>query len=153
MFTCWRAFKLTVLYDTNWFVPLLLLLYSLESLKMILVVRMILMMVKTKVKIRRAVVFMCLLSWQQSIMVSACTYTLVVTNRWHKFHYNLPYLTDGDETPMTRQQKQLDRAKKRALQSSVMQELREEYMETPTEITQTSVTQTVLSRQHKEKEE
>ena len=60
---------------------------------------------------------------------------------------------DGDETPMTRQQKQLERAKKRALQSSVMQELREEYTDTPTEITQTSATQTVLSRQHKEREE
>ncbi|KAK3932516.1 Neuroguidin, partial [Frankliniella fusca] len=60
---------------------------------------------------------------------------------------------DGDETTVSRQQKQLERAKKRALQSSVMQELREEYMDTPTEISQASATQTVLSRQHREREE
>lgn len=60
---------------------------------------------------------------------------------------------DGDETAQTRQQKQLERAKKRALQSSVMQELREEYMDTPTEITQASAGQTVLSRNQREREE
>lgn len=60
---------------------------------------------------------------------------------------------DGDDTPMSRQQKQSERAKKRALQSSVIQELKEEYLDTPTEISQASATQTVLSRQHRERED
>lgn len=41
---------------------------------------------------------------------------------------------DGDETKAVKRQKLVDRAKKRALQSSVMQELREEYEDTPVEV-------------------
>lgn len=44
----------------------------------------------------------------------------------------VPY--DGDESRVVKRQKVLDRAKKRALQSSVMQELREEYEDTPVEV-------------------
>jgi len=44
----------------------------------------------------------------------------------------VPY--DGDESRTVKKQKILDRAKKRALQSSVMQELREEYEDTPIEV-------------------
>lgn len=45
---------------------------------------------------------------------------------------SVPY--DGDETQAIKRQKLVDRAKKRALQSSVMQELREEYEDTPVEV-------------------
>jgi len=44
----------------------------------------------------------------------------------------VPY--DGDESRVVKRQKELERAKKRALQSSVMQELREEYADTPVEM-------------------
>lgn len=44
----------------------------------------------------------------------------------------VPY--DGDEPLVVKRQKALERAKKRALQSSVMQELREEYADTPIEV-------------------
>lgn len=44
----------------------------------------------------------------------------------------VPY--DGDESRAVKKQKLLERAKKRALQSSVMQELREEYADTPVEM-------------------
>jgi len=44
----------------------------------------------------------------------------------------VPY--DGDESQAIKKQKELERAKKRALQSSVMQELREEYADTPVEV-------------------
>ncbi|VVC43771.1 Sas10/Utp3/C1D [Cinara cedri] len=44
----------------------------------------------------------------------------------------VPY--DGDESRAVKRQKELERAKKRALQSSVMQELREEYADTPVEM-------------------
>jgi len=44
----------------------------------------------------------------------------------------VPY--DGDESRTVKKQKLLERAKKRALQSSVMQELREEYADTPVEV-------------------
>lgn len=44
----------------------------------------------------------------------------------------VPY--DGDESRAVKKQKVLERAKKRALQSSVMEELREEYADTPLEM-------------------
>lgn len=44
----------------------------------------------------------------------------------------VPY--DGDESRAIKKQKVLERAKSRALQSSVMQELREEYADTPVEV-------------------
>lgn len=45
---------------------------------------------------------------------------------------SVPY--DGDESRAVKKQKVLERAKKRALQSSVIQELREEYADTPVEV-------------------
>ncbi|XP_050419696.1 neuroguidin [Adelges cooleyi] len=49
----------------------------------------------------------------------------------------VPY--DGDESHADKKQKLLERAKKRALQSSVIQELREEYADTPVEVQINSV--------------
>ena len=43
-------------------------------------------------------------------------------------------LTEGDETEQDRDQKILERAKKRALSTSMLRELREELNEGPTEI-------------------
>lgn len=45
---------------------------------------------------------------------------------------------DGDESRAERRQKILERARKRALQSSVMQELKEEYLDTPVEVKATN---------------
>lgn len=42
--------------------------------------------------------------------------------------------TDGDDTIKQKQEKQLQRAKKRALSSSVIRELKEEYYDGPEEI-------------------
>jgi len=44
----------------------------------------------------------------------------------------VPY--SGDESQVVKRQKEYERAKKRALQTSVMQELREEYADTPVEM-------------------
>lgn len=44
------------------------------------------------------------------------------------------YLSEGDETEMDKDQKVLERAKKRALSTSMLRELREEFSEGPTEI-------------------
>ncbi|KAF4517211.1 hypothetical protein B566_EDAN005265 [Ephemera danica] len=41
---------------------------------------------------------------------------------------------NGDETPMSRQEKMMERARRRALNSSLVRELREEYMDVPTEM-------------------
>ncbi|KAJ1531022.1 hypothetical protein ONE63_005853 [Megalurothrips usitatus] len=60
---------------------------------------------------------------------------------------------DEEDTPMSRQQKQLERARMRALQSSVIKELQAEYLDTPTEISQASATRTVMSRREKERQE
>lgn len=121
---------------------------------MILIVKVVLMMENQKAKRRKNLEFMCHPNLPLSIMVSTVSFTSsYITHKAATQASSFSFMQDGDETPMTRQQKQLERAKKRALQSSVMQELREEYMDTPTEISQASATQTVLSRQHREKEE
>lgn len=44
------------------------------------------------------------------------------------------FLSEGDETEMDKDQKVLERAKKRALSTSMLRELREEFSEGPTEI-------------------
>lgn len=43
-------------------------------------------------------------------------------------------MSEGDETEMDKDQKVLERAKKRALSTSMLRELREEFSEGPTEI-------------------
>nr|CAD7451829.1 unnamed protein product [Timema tahoe] len=60
---------------------------------------------------------------------------------------------DGDENKTDRQQRILERAKKRALNTSMIQELREEYLDTPMEITHESSKRAVLSHQRREREE
>lgn len=59
--------------------------------------------------------------------------------------YHPPKLTamhyEGDETEMDKDQKVLERAKKRALSTSMLRELREEFSEGPTEIRETTSTQ------------
>ncbi|XP_049831286.1 neuroguidin-A [Schistocerca gregaria] len=60
---------------------------------------------------------------------------------------------DGDESKAEKQQRVLERARKHALHSSVMQELREEYLDTPAEVSHVSSMQAVLTRHRKEKEE
>lgn len=60
---------------------------------------------------------------------------------------------DGDETKQERTQKLMDRAKKRALNSSIIQDLKEEYLDTPLEITTDTRAQKQHSRSMKEKEE
>ncbi|KAJ4442401.1 hypothetical protein ANN_03987 [Periplaneta americana] len=60
---------------------------------------------------------------------------------------------DGDESHAEKQQRALERARKRALGSSVMQELQEEYFDRPTEISQGDVARATLAQQHRHKEE
>lgn len=54
---------------------------------------------------------------------------------------------------MERAKKQEERSKRHALSSSIMQDLREEYLDTPVEITQSSRAQQMLSRQQQERQE
>ncbi|KAJ8865599.1 hypothetical protein PR048_033119 [Dryococelus australis] len=60
---------------------------------------------------------------------------------------------EGDESKVERQQRLLERARKAALNSSVIQELREEYLDTPVEVTHESSKRAVLSRERREREE
>ncbi|XP_067001224.1 neuroguidin [Anabrus simplex] len=60
---------------------------------------------------------------------------------------------DGDESKAERQQRLIERARKRALNSSVMQELREEYLDSPTEVTHVNAHQAVLSNHQRRREE
>lgn len=59
----------------------------------------------------------------------------------------------GDETAVDRNKRAEERSKKHALSASIMQDLREEYLDTPVEVSQTSRAQQILSRQQKEREE
>lgn len=59
----------------------------------------------------------------------------------------------GDETAVDRTKKAEERSKKHALSASIMQDLREEYLDTPVEVSQTSRAQQILSRQQQEREE
>jgi U3 small nucleolar ribonucleoprotein protein LCP5 len=58
-----------------------------------------------------------------------------------------------DESKAERARKQLERAKKRALGSSIIQDLKDEYLDTPKEITGTNRAQQMLSREQQEKTE
>ncbi|KAJ9600212.1 hypothetical protein L9F63_009494 [Diploptera punctata] len=60
---------------------------------------------------------------------------------------------DGDESRAEKQQRLLERARKRALGSSVMQELQEEYFDRPTEVSQADVARATLVQQRRHKEE
>lgn len=46
----------------------------------------------------------------------------------------LIFFSDGDETVAVRQEKMMEKAKKRALSSSIMRELKDQYSEAPMEI-------------------
>ncbi|EFA04194.1 neuroguidin [Tribolium castaneum] len=59
----------------------------------------------------------------------------------------------GDETAQERTKRLQERTKKHMLSSSIMQDLREEYLDAPIEVSQTSRAQQILSKQQKEKEE
>lgn len=73
---------------------------------------------------------MSLQNWHQCTMVILAT----VTTYCNKITIDIFFFTDGDETPMSRQEKLLERARRRALSSSLVRELREEYMDAPTEL-------------------
>ncbi|XP_058988113.1 neuroguidin-like [Musca domestica] len=64
-----------------------------------------------------------------------------------------PVYYDGDEKPEDKEKKLLERAKKRAITSSMMEDLKEEYLDAPTEISSGSRAQQILSRAQKEKQE
>ncbi|KAL9928823.1 neuroguidin isoform 2-T2 [Glossina fuscipes fuscipes] len=64
-----------------------------------------------------------------------------------------PVYYDGDEKPEDKEKKILERAKKRAITSSMLQDLKEEYLDVPTEISSTSRAQQILSKAQKEKQE
>lgn len=59
----------------------------------------------------------------------------------------------GDETSKERTKHLQERTKKLALSNSIMQDLREEYLDTPLEISQSSRAQQVLSKQQQERQE
>lgn len=60
---------------------------------------------------------------------------------------------DGDETREERTRKQIERARKLALNSSIIQDLKEEYLDTPMEIQSTTRAQQMFSKAQREKEE
>ncbi|KAK6632095.1 hypothetical protein RUM44_007125 [Polyplax serrata] len=64
---------------------------------------------------------------------------------------SVPY--DGDDTFQEREKRLLERAKKQALNSSMIQELKEEYLDTPLEVTYGSARQTEASKQQKARQE
>lgn len=64
-----------------------------------------------------------------------------------------PVYYDGDEKAEDKEKKLLERAKKRAITSSMLQDLKEEYLDAPTEISSGSRAQQILSKAQKEKQE
>ena len=61
--------------------------------------------------------------------------------------------SDGDESWADKQQRVLERARKRALGTSVMQELQEEYFDRPSEVSHRDATKATLVQQLRHKEE
>lgn len=59
----------------------------------------------------------------------------------------------GDESAQERNKRLQERTKKHMLSSSIMQDLREEYLDAPLEVSQTSRAQQMLSKQQKERQE
>ncbi|XP_017022002.1 neuroguidin [Drosophila kikkawai] len=64
-----------------------------------------------------------------------------------------PVYYDGDERDADKEKKALERAKKRSITSSMLQDLKEEYLDAPTEISSGSRAQQILSHAQKEKQE
>ncbi|XP_037958094.1 neuroguidin [Teleopsis dalmanni] len=64
-----------------------------------------------------------------------------------------PVFYDGDEKSVDKDKKLIERAKKRAITSSMLQDLKEEYLDVPTEISSGSRAQQILSKANKEKQE
>lgn len=60
---------------------------------------------------------------------------------------------DGDESRQEREKKKQERAKKRALGLSIIHDLKEEFLDNPTEISGSSRAQQILSASQREKEE
>lgn len=60
---------------------------------------------------------------------------------------------DDDDNEATRKQKLQERARKRALHSSVIQELRDEYLDTPTEVVHSNAMKATISKQQRAKTE
>ena len=60
---------------------------------------------------------------------------------------------DLEDTVEQREKKQLERAKKHALNSSMIQELKEEYLDTPIEVNHGSVRQAEVSKRQKARQE
>jgi U3 small nucleolar ribonucleoprotein protein LCP5 len=69
------------------------------------------------------------------------------------FLFTCVTFSDGDESWAEKQQRALERARKRALGSSVMQELQEEYFDRPSEVSHCDVAKATLAQQHRHKEE
>ncbi|XP_035772585.1 neuroguidin-like [Anopheles albimanus] len=63
---------------------------------------------------------------------------------------SMPY---EEDTKAERTRKQLERAKKRALGSSLIRDLKDEYLDTPVELSSSSRAQQILSRREREREE
>ncbi|XP_059616232.1 neuroguidin [Phlebotomus argentipes] len=66
---------------------------------------------------------------------------------------HMPMYYEEDESKAERSRKQLERAKKRSIGMSIIEDLKEEYLDTPVEISGTSKAQQMFSRAQKEKEE
>ncbi|XP_055907591.1 neuroguidin [Eupeodes corollae] len=64
-----------------------------------------------------------------------------------------PVYYDGDDKPADRDKKLIERAKKRAMTTSMLQDLKEEYLDAPTEISSGSRAQQIISTAQKEKQE
>ncbi|EDV31911.2 uncharacterized protein Dana_GF15579 [Drosophila ananassae] len=64
-----------------------------------------------------------------------------------------PVYYDGDEREADKEKKAMERAKKRAITSSMLQDLKEEYLDAPTEVSSGSRAQQMLSLAQKEKQE
>lgn len=60
---------------------------------------------------------------------------------------------EGEESKIEKDRKLLERARKRALTSSILQDLKEEYLETPVEVSSGSRAQQIISKAQREKEE
>lgn len=58
----------------------------------------------------------------------------------------------GDESAQERTKRLQERTKKNALSASILQDLREEYLDTPAEVSQGSRAQQILSKQQQERE-
>lgn len=64
-----------------------------------------------------------------------------------------PVYYDDDEKQLDKDRKLFERAKKRAITSSMLQDLKEEYLDAPTQISSGSRAQQIISKTQKEKEE